>query len=420
MIVPPPRPRPADAAGGSAHPGPPLEPVAGSDLAAAPADAWSSLCEGVQQDMMLAMLGAFQGVAAACAEVCIQRMQLMHLELTRAVEHEVEEAEATARRDGHPSNAPILHSLADALGQKTRLGQLCHQEPCMSEKHMSGCQSNTTLESIYKHLGGNASPETAELFKFVVSEGSGATSANREPSSFLERTPSHKECHIRHHDSDPMKHDSLTLTPRCPDSDPTKHDIPTRTPPRPDWTPRSEEGGHPSEEHELRFVSAPLFPGGRRVCPDYCNGGDLDLLSETDTKTESKTDWHYSASSSSWDQLPQTPQVPPQRANRCEMPSAPGGPHGTTGVAYHDSPGSRDLGSDTVVHAQGGLTVVPMAGSIPVHPQPTQLGQGPMVMPMNGAYQWHAQIREAHELSKEQPARDQVQQLSKEQNFFYA
>jgi len=122
MIVPPPRPRPADAAGGSAHPGPPLEPVAGSDLAAAPADAWSSLCEGVQQDMMLAMLGAFQGVAAACAEVCIQRMQLMHLELTRAVEHEVEEAEATARRDGHPSNAPILHSLADALGQKNTIG----------------------------------------------------------------------------------------------------------------------------------------------------------------------------------------------------------------------------------------------------------------------------------------------------------
>merc|ERR1719195_675314 len=64
--------------------------------------------------MMLAILGAFQGVAAACAEVCIQKMQLLHLELVRAVEYEVGEAEAKARRDGHPSSAPIFQSLADA------------------------------------------------------------------------------------------------------------------------------------------------------------------------------------------------------------------------------------------------------------------------------------------------------------------
>lgn len=316
----------------------------------------------------------------------------MHLELTRAVEHEVEEAEAKARRNGHPSSAPVFQSIADALGQKTRLGQLCQQEPCMSEKQMSRCHSNANLDSIYKQLSGIATPQTAKLFKLVGNVGSGAFSASREQPlcgspSFHEHAPCHS------HDVDLVEHHIPTLTPRSQssDTDPTKHDIPTRTPPRPDLTPRSEGG----------FA--------RGVHPDCCNGKDLDLLSETETKTESKIDWHYSASSSGgWEQLPQTPQATPQLANRIEMSAAPGGPHWTTGGAYHDSPRSRDSGSDSVF-PQGGRTVMPMDRGIPLHQQSSQPGQGPMVKPMNGAFQRHAQIREAD-----------VQQLPKGPNFFYA
>jgi len=53
---------------------------------------------------------------------------------------------------------------------------------------------------------------------------------------------------------------------------------------------------------------------------------------------------------------------------------------------------------------------VPMTGIAPVHPQPTQLAEGPMVTPMAGAYHQHAQIWEAKERAKEQHA----------QNFFEA
>merc|ERR1712012_16142 len=182
-------------------------------------------------------------------------------------------------------------------------GQLCQQEPCKSEKQMSRCHSNANLDSIYKQLSGIATPQTAKLFKLVGNVGSGAFSASREQPlcgspSFHEHAPCHS------HDVDLVEHHIPTLTPRSQssDTDPTKHDIPTRTPPRPDWTPRS-EGGY-----------------ARGVHPDCCNGKDLDLLSETETKTESKIDWHHSASSSGgWEQLPQTPQATPQLANRIEM-----------------------------------------------------------------------------------------------------
>merc|ERR1719362_2445712 len=167
-MVSPPRPDSKYVAGGLAAPVPRTEATAASVLATSAPNAWADLCEGIQQDMMMAILGSVQGVAAACAEVCIQRMQLLHLELVHAVEHEVEEAEAKARREGHPSTAPIFQSIAAVLGQ-TRLGQLCHQEPCMSERHMNGFESNATLESMHRNLGGTATPLTAELLKLVAS-----------------------------------------------------------------------------------------------------------------------------------------------------------------------------------------------------------------------------------------------------------
>jgi len=357
---------PADVAGGMAVPVPSPAAAASGVLAAVPAHPWASLCEGVQQDMMLAMLGAFQGVAAACAEVCIQRMQLLHLELVHAVEHEVEEAEAKAKRDGHPSTAPIFQSLADALGQKTRLGQLCHEEPCMSERHMTRCESNATLESMCKHLGGTATPLTAELLKLVANAGSGARSARLEqplhgPPSFHEHTTSDKELHIR----------------------------------------PSSEGDYASADPVIHSVSSPSFSGGR---------GDLDRLSQT-----SKT------VSSSWEEMPQTQQAPPQHGNRYETAASPiDGSRWTTGGAHHESLLAGDLGYDAFSHQKGGPMVMPITGNILVHPQPYHHAKGPVVMPTTGDYQWHAQIRDAKGRAKEQHAREQVQQLAKEQNCFYA
>lgn len=367
-MVAPPLPSPAKVAGGSAAPAPP------------PEAAWASLCEGIQQDMMLAMLVAFQGMAAACAEVCVQRMQLVHLEVTRAVEHEVEEAKAKARHDGHPNSAPIFQSLADAVGQKTRLGQLCHQEPFMTDR----CHPTTLLETIYEQLGGTASPRTAELFKLVASAGSGATSARCE-----------------RQDSDPVKHDFPTVTP--PDSDPKKHDIPSMTPTRPHWTP-SPEGDHASEDQVIRCATPPQFPGGRELRPDYCNGGDLGLLSATGTKIESKTDGHYSACSST----EQVQQTPPQHGSRYAMAEPLRGACRPTGGSCQESPSSvssGSSGSDSFFHPQGGPAVAPMTGMAPALPE------GPMLTPMAEPLRHrHAQIWEAKEHMKEQHA----------QNFFEA
>jgi hypothetical protein len=294
--------------------------------------------------MMLAMLGAFQGVAAACAEVCIQRMQLLHLELTNAMEHEAEEAEVKAKRDGHPSSAPIAQSLVDALGRKTSLGPLCHQESCMPQ----------VLASIYKLLGESALPQNAELLKFVTNTGSGAMPACRE--QFRGCTPSPTEFHISREYSDPTKHDIPILTPRGSDSN---------------WT----------------------------------------NLSETESKTESKTDWHNSASSTQ-EQIPQTPPALPHHGNRYEMAAAPGASLWTTGGAYQESSCSGNSGSDIFLHQQKGSMSVPMRGSIPVHAQPLQSG-----LQLSGR---HASIREAEARAKEQHAREQVQQLAKDQNFFFA
>eukprot|EP00419_Tripos_fusus_P026802 CAMPEP_0172725496 /NCGR_PEP_ID=MMETSP1074-20121228/88516_1 /TAXON_ID=2916 /ORGANISM="Ceratium fusus, Strain PA161109" /LENGTH=394 /DNA_ID=CAMNT_0013552289 /DNA_START=29 /DNA_END=1213 /DNA_ORIENTATION=- len=394
MIVAP----PADVAGGAAVTAPPLEASADSSLAAAPADVLASLCQGVQQDMLLAMLGAFHGVAAACAEVCIQRMQLLHLELVQAVEHEVEEAEAKARRDGHSSTAPIFQSIADSLGQKTRLGQLCRQEPCMSERHMTGCGSNATLESMYRSLGGTATPLTTELLKLVVDAGSGAVLAGHE-------RPLHGRPPFSEH----------TPSPTSESSDRVKRNIPTSMP----------SGCGAIEKPGKRFVSTPELAEDQRVRPDYCDvTGAGSCQYPQHSASGSSEQLPHSASGSS-EQLPQRTQARLQRGNPYEPAAAPGGPHRTTGGAYPESVVAGDPRCDTFFNQRGGhflppSTLMPIAGNVPPYLQHIQPGPEPMVVPLIGANQRHGQIREATEHAREKHVREQGQHLAKEQNFFCA
>merc|ERR1712008_388239 len=145
-----------------------------------------------------------------------------------------------------------------------------------------------------------------------------------------------------------------------------------------------------SDSNWTNCTSSPLFPGGRGVRPDYCDG-DLDILSETESKTESKTDWHNSASSTQ-EQIPQTPRALLHHGNRYEMAAAPGASLWTTGGAYQESSCSGNSGSDIFLHQQNVSMSVQMRGSIPVHAQPLQPG-----LQLSGR---HASIREARSVPR--------------------
>jgi len=387
-------------AGGGTTQVPRMDANAGSVLTSLPANAWASVCEGIQQDMMLAILGAIQGMAAACAEVCTQKMQLLHLELVRAVEHELEEAEAKAKRDGQPSTAPIFQSLSAVLSKKTRLGQLCHHEPCMSERQMSDCERRAIMESMHKHLAGTATPPTNGRLKSAMTAGS---------------SPALSES------SDPTKHDIPVETPGRPDwTDLTRHDIPTKTPTRP-WKPRS-EGEKIGVDGMIQLVSGPALTQGKTDADQVVRLSSGHALSSKNSAA-SKSDWHCSVSSSreQMPQMPQTPQTPQtstRRGNWHEMAAFTGG-------AFQESPVAGVSGyTDAWEHSlpqRSRSMVIPMPGGIPLHPPPTQPTQPTprqRVAPWTADFQQHPLILEVNDRAMEQRAREQ--QLAKDQNFFYA
>lgn len=66
-----------------------MKPLGAMAFEAEETDAMAALIEGVRQDMMLAMMGELQVVANSCAEICVQRLLELRVEVSSAVEEEV-------------------------------------------------------------------------------------------------------------------------------------------------------------------------------------------------------------------------------------------------------------------------------------------------------------------------------------------
>lgn len=77
------------------------------------------LAQGVQEDMMVALLEAVQGAAAACAEVCLQRLQGLHKEMLCAFE----EAEHQLKNGTCNSGALTQSELVKRSAHLSTLGQ---------------------------------------------------------------------------------------------------------------------------------------------------------------------------------------------------------------------------------------------------------------------------------------------------------
>jgi len=127
-------------------------------------EALASLAEGVRQDMMLAMLGAFQSVAAACADVCLQRLHELHRDLVTLVDREVQDAVAKSTCDGFESGTLVLQALAARLGPKLQLRQFGQPANDIVEPSITELDANEddglrcsndgiiALETMYKNL----------------------------------------------------------------------------------------------------------------------------------------------------------------------------------------------------------------------------------------------------------------------------
>jgi len=75
--------------------------------------------EGVKEDMMVAMLDTLQAAAAACSEVCVQRLRILHRDMLQAFE-EAEAQRSCTSPDSGESSLPVL----EVVRRRTTLSSL--------------------------------------------------------------------------------------------------------------------------------------------------------------------------------------------------------------------------------------------------------------------------------------------------------
>jgi hypothetical protein len=135
-----------------------MAPVPGGCKDGPQAEEWMQLAKCIQEDMMVALQETVQSAAAACAQICIQRLQVLHKEIGCVVQ------ESEAQRGGGASSLHMyvehVHQCNASAFQKGRSNNefghkrysLCEDdvdiEQCHDEDNLRQ-GTNTSIEDLY-------------------------------------------------------------------------------------------------------------------------------------------------------------------------------------------------------------------------------------------------------------------------------
>lgn len=105
------------------------------------------LAKGIQEDMMVALLETVQSAAAACAQVCIQRLQGLNKEIGCAVqEAEAQRRGGTSNFQVHPEDVHQYSAPSSRKGHKRY--SLCENDPDNEQCHDEGHHKHAPGDSI--------------------------------------------------------------------------------------------------------------------------------------------------------------------------------------------------------------------------------------------------------------------------------
>jgi len=93
--------------------------------------------EGVQDEMMVAMLNIMQGAATTCANICIDRLNALQTQMLRAFEEE-------ARRLQSPETTALRGDCWEGLGTSTPASLTPERRQIMNEEHRQSSGENKT------------------------------------------------------------------------------------------------------------------------------------------------------------------------------------------------------------------------------------------------------------------------------------
>lgn len=192
------------------------------EIRAAHAAMTTRLTQGVQEEMMVAMLECVQGAAAACTEVCVQRLERLHRDMLRAFD----EADPGAGREPETQAEAVpeaaLSPRSEAVKKRTHFYTLNfgvddeddNDEDAGSSR--GGCaQGDSDLEAMYGSMDGDlaAAPLATVLAKPTRKRGNAKTGMLRASIDKEHWSPSITRKLLAAFRTLSAKHDNLMVAP---------------------------------------------------------------------------------------------------------------------------------------------------------------------------------------------------------------